>query len=240
MKSTVTLIPLIALTLVLARPAPAGTGRGSSTSVRLDAEPPLCGIVAAPAGETLVAGETTFFSWWASDTYPAPDDSCRVAAVLARGVPVDSVSYSDALDHQWEWVVTEVSSGNSVLQVTVRDQFGNTATAQSGSFMTLLSTTGAPAAPASCGLSAPAPNPFNPQTSASFTLSEAGPVSLIVYDLQGRLVRRLFEGALAAGTHARAWDGRGDDGRRVAGGPYLMRLYAPGGGSATRKVVLLP
>ncbi|MBK6900739.1 MAG: hypothetical protein IPH09_16305 [bacterium] len=43
------------------------------------------------------------------------------------------------------------------------------------------------------------PNPFNPQTSIAFTLPSDGPGPVAVYDLQGRLVRSLHEGDLAAG-----------------------------------------
>ncbi|MDO9693147.1 MAG: FlgD immunoglobulin-like domain containing protein [Candidatus Latescibacteria bacterium] len=72
------------------------------------------------------------------------------------------------------------------------------------------------------------PNPFNPQTSIAFTLPAEGPARVAVYDLQGRLVRTLHEGDLAAGPHALAWDGRNDGGRAAASGVYLVR--AAGGG----------
>jgi len=72
------------------------------------------------------------------------------------------------------------------------------------------------------------PNPFNPQTSVAFTLPADGPARVAVYDLQGRLVRTLHDGALAAGPHALAWDGRDEGGHAAASGVYLVRASASG------------
>jgi hypothetical protein len=72
------------------------------------------------------------------------------------------------------------------------------------------------------------PNPFNPSTVISFTLARGESVNLAIYDLRGRVVRRLVDGgALPAGSHDVAWDGRGDDGRSVAAGVYLYSLRTP-------------
>ena len=68
------------------------------------------------------------------------------------------------------------------------------------------------------------PNPFNPQTTISFTLDESQPVELAVYDVSGRLVRLLGAGVKEAGPHSITWDGRDQAGTGVASGVYLMRL----------------
>lgn len=74
----------------------------------------------------------------------------------------------------------------------------------------------------------PTPNPFNPSTVISFTLAGSESVTLAIYDLRGRVVRRLVDGgALTAGSHDVAWDGRGDDGHSVAAGVYLYSLRTP-------------
>ncbi len=56
-------------------------------------------------------------------------------------------------------------------------------------------------APTSFALRQNYPNPFNPKTTISFDLAKSGPVTVVVYDLTGRLVAKLVDGALAAGTH---------------------------------------
>lgn len=72
------------------------------------------------------------------------------------------------------------------------------------------------------------PNPFNPRTTIEFTLPQAGPARLAVYDLSGRLVATLAAGDLPAGVHRVDWQGRDDGGRSVSSGTYLCRLRANG------------
>lgn len=68
------------------------------------------------------------------------------------------------------------------------------------------------------------PNPFNPQTMIKFDLPEAGPVSLSVFDVAGRLVRTLVNDTMPQGSHEAIWDGRDASGREVGSGSYLARL----------------
>jgi len=81
------------------------------------------------------------------------------------------------------------------------------------------------------------PNPFNPRVQLSFELPEAGPVLLQVFDLRGRAVTTLHEGALGAGRHVVGWDGNDRTGTPVAAGIYVVRLTGDGL-AAVRKVVL--
>lgn len=87
-------------------------------------------------------------------------------------------------------------------------------------------------------LALPSPNPFNPRTTIRYTLAATGPVELGVYDLQGRLVRLLESGPLAAGAHSTVWQGDDEGGAAVASGTYFCRLRA-GGSELTRKLSLL-
>jgi hypothetical protein len=69
------------------------------------------------------------------------------------------------------------------------------------------------------------PNPFNPSTEISFTLPRRARVRLGVFDLAGRLVKRLVANQpREAGEHRVTWDGRDDHGRAVASGVYLYRM----------------
>jgi hypothetical protein len=81
------------------------------------------------------------------------------------------------------------------------------------------------------------PNPFNPATEIRFQLATAGHAVVEVLDLQGRVVRTLHDGQLAAGPATLSWDGRDAAGRRVASGAYRARLTA-GGQTATHKMIL--
>lgn len=72
------------------------------------------------------------------------------------------------------------------------------------------------------------PNPFNPSTTVSFDLPEAGLVRLSVFDVAGRLVRTLVDEMVPHGRHEAVWDGRDASGREVASGSYLARLQFGG------------
>jgi hypothetical protein len=83
------------------------------------------------------------------------------------------------------------------------------------------------------------PNPFNPTTRISFSVPEGvRHVDLTILDVSGRIVRRLVDGALSPGEHARAWDGRNEEGASVASGVYFLRLEVDDE-VATRKMTLL-
>lgn len=87
-----------------------------------------------------------------------------------------------------------------------------------------------------------APNPFNPRTMISFVIAGSSGgnarVSLLVFDVQGRLVRTLIDDSLSAGPHATVWDGRNDNGAALASGIYCVRLTA-GSHTAKKQLVLL-
>jgi len=77
------------------------------------------------------------------------------------------------------------------------------------------------------------PNPFNANTNISFSLAEAGNVSLNVYDITGRLVVTLVDGQMDAGQHVVAWDASS-----VSSGVYFYKLTA-GDYTATKPMNLL-
>jgi hypothetical protein len=77
-------------------------------------------------------------------------------------------------------------------------------------------------------LEIPRPNPFGPRTEIRYYLPEAGPVRVAVYDVSGRLVRTVYEGATSAGSRSVFWDRRTDSGERAASGAYWIRLDAHG------------
>jgi hypothetical protein len=83
-----------------------------------------------------------------------------------------------------------------------------------------------PERPGAFGLRPNFPNPFNPETSVVYTTDAGGDVSLAVYDVQGREVRRLADGYLEAGTYTVVWDGRDAKGVEVPSGSYFCRFRA--------------
>ena len=82
------------------------------------------------------------------------------------------------------------------------------------------------------------PNPFNPQTTVAFELARADHARVIIYDLQGRVIRRLVDESLPAGRHTAIWQGRDDNGRGVASGVYFARLESSSGQDMTKLVLV--
>ncbi len=81
------------------------------------------------------------------------------------------------------------------------------------------------------------PNPFNPTTTISYQIPEAGRVSLRIYNMLGQLVRTLVDREVVAGKHSIVWDGRNERGEFVATGVYLYRMEVAGV-VRTKKLVL--
>jgi hypothetical protein len=73
------------------------------------------------------------------------------------------------------------------------------------------------------------PNPLNPKADISFTLTQPGRVTIAIYDLHGRLVRRVLDENRAVGTQSVAWNGSDASDRRVASGTYYVRIQATQG-----------
>jgi hypothetical protein len=77
------------------------------------------------------------------------------------------------------------------------------------------------------------PNPFNPQTTISYTLPENARVELKIFDVLGREVVSLIDDFEQAGTHSVSFDGS-----LLASGVYFYRLVADQF-TATKKLLLL-
>ena len=82
------------------------------------------------------------------------------------------------------------------------------------------------------------PNPFRARTTFFFDLPEGGPASLGIYDVAGRLVARVFDGVMPAGSHEVTWDRSALGDARGASGVLFVRLSF-GGRIQMRRMVLL-
>lgn len=89
------------------------------------------------------------------------------------------------------------------------------------------------ALPEAVSLHAAYPNPFAARTMLGFTLTEAGPVRLVVYDALGREIARLVDATREAGEHTVAFDAS-----HLPSGTYVVRLEA-GGAVQTQRLTLL-
>ncbi len=84
--------------------------------------------------------------------------------------------------------------------------------------------------PASLRLQVSGPNPMRAATTLRFDLPRSGPVDVRVYDVRGREVAKIVEGAdLNAGTHVATWNGCDATGADALSGVYFVRLTTAGG-----------
>ena len=95
------------------------------------------------------------------------------------------------------------------------------------------------------------PNPFNPETWIPYQLSKPAEVTLHIYAVNGALIRTLALGHQPAGMYqsksrAAYWNGRNEQGERVASGVYFYTLstestrdsVTAGDFTATRKMLI--
>jgi hypothetical protein len=87
------------------------------------------------------------------------------------------------------------------------------------------------------------PNPFNPETWIPYQLSNDAEVTVSIYDVSGRLIRKLDLGRKDAGFYleksdAAYWNGANDIGESVASGVYFYHLKA-GDFQSMRKLLIM-
>ncbi len=67
------------------------------------------------------------------------------------------------------------------------------------------------------------PNPFNPSTTISFNLPSLSNINLSVFDINGKLVSKIYEGMMNSGKHSINWDGT-----NFSSGVYFYKLTTDG------------
>ncbi len=82
------------------------------------------------------------------------------------------------------------------------------------------------------------PNPFNPETTISYSVKEPGRVKLQVYNLKGQLVTTLVDEDHATGHYKQTFNGKDKQGRPIASGVYLIRMTAPGYGKTSKMILM--
>ncbi len=82
------------------------------------------------------------------------------------------------------------------------------------------------------------PNPFNPETTISYSVEKAGNVSIEIYNILGQKVKTLVNDKKEAGSHNVVWNGKDQAGNNVSSGVYFYRMKN-GSYSKTNKMILM-
>ena len=88
--------------------------------------------------------------------------------------------------------------------------------------------------PLDYSLSACYPNPFNSTTRLTYGSPENSDISVSIFDMNGRLIKELVSGTVAAGNHTVSWDAS-----NASAGIYLVKMKASTGFKSVVKVMLV-
>ncbi len=83
------------------------------------------------------------------------------------------------------------------------------------------------------------PNPFNISTIIKFSIKEIGFIELKIYDIKGRLIKRVINQKMKGGEHNVIWNGKDENNQCCSSGLYLMNLKLDGVSKKVEKVILL-
>ena len=83
------------------------------------------------------------------------------------------------------------------------------------------------------------PNPFNPETTISFSVEQTSSlVNLEIYNLKGQKIKTLVSEILSAGNHSVVWNGTDENEKSVSSGVYLYKMRT-GNYISTKKMILM-
>ncbi len=88
------------------------------------------------------------------------------------------------------------------------------------------------------GINSVYPNPFNPNTTVSFSLRMPGHVQVVVFNILGQKVRTLVNESMSEGEHRVAWDGTDLSGKTVSNGVYFIRMITAEESSTVKAMLL--
>jgi len=167
---------------------------------------------------------------WSFGNSPAPAGS---GTAMTGAFGTTTVDVTGALD------TNPFDIGAQKLWVRARDNSSNWGPASALSLqINGPPNTGVEETPVVAFLRQNSPNPFGGQTAFRFGMPNAGHVTLGIYDIQGRMVRKLVDRTMSAGTHSTTWDRKDDSGARVKAGVYYYRLQTPSARFEKRLVAL--
>ena len=83
------------------------------------------------------------------------------------------------------------------------------------------------------------PNPFNPETTFSFSIPTDSNVNFSVYNIKGQKVKTLINKKHDKGLHKLIWNGKDTFGKEVSSGVYMYKLDVNGKTKSVKKCLLV-
>ena len=82
------------------------------------------------------------------------------------------------------------------------------------------------------------PNPFNPSTTISYNIPIENHVRIKIYNILGKEVKTLVDQKMKPGKNVVKWNGKNNEGIKVAGGVYLYSIQVENY-KQTKKMIML-
>ncbi len=131
-------------------------------------------------------------------------------------------------DEEWKTAYAVApSSRPDFVQLYLADSTGISHEASAPSLLTGVNDMPPHPVPALISLGQNYPNPFNSSTVIKFSIPQAltgAQVELLIYNVQGQIVKRLVHTAMPAGNFIAQWDGTDEGGFTAASGVYFYHL----------------
>lgn len=160
----------------------------------------------------------------------------RILAIVDNQQPVDVTSGfiydpNSYTSGSLSWQLGRLQEGHHTLKLLVFDNFNNYTIAQT-SFITRDTTK------ISIEDMLPYPNPISDDGHFTFIITEAADVTITIYTITGRKIRTIQAPALNSGFNKVYWDGRDQDGDRLANNTYFYKVSAKesAGNSRTERI----
>lgn len=201
---------------------------------------PVVSVTAPNGGEVWPIASSQLITWTATDNVGvtavdlaySTDGGATYGGVIATGI-ANTGSYN--------WTVPAAATITARVRVTAHDAVGLLGVHASDADFAIST---APSGVGNLGLGADGmlgvyPNPCGGGgTRILYSVPRAGMVDVNVYDVAGRLVRRLASGSVDTGERALEWDGRDEGGMDAPSGVYLVRLHSEAGVLRTQRLTL--
>jgi hypothetical protein len=185
-------------------------------------------------------GDITF---GAEDEVPPPPDNVSITNVYYEGTVLANIEWSQPSINDFDYFNVYVNSGSGfqLLEPTFGTQlfYSSIPVASAQFYITTVDKAGQESDPSETvtfdpwvGIDEPVqqtalsvyPNPTSGFATISFTINEALPTQVSVFDVQGKLVATLLNAEIPSGNYAISWDGRSVRGEQVSDGIYFVKI----------------
>jgi hypothetical protein len=170
-----------------------------------------------------------------ADDYRLNEQNEALIRIQARQFPLTLRAENLPSGGKSQYVIQEMAGSEVISRHVLQEGTSITITNHQTTTLKLGRTN---AAPNDFSLEQNYPNPFNPATEIRYALPKNAQVSLIIYNALGQKVRTLVSAPQEAGFYAVRWDGRNDNGEKVASGLFIYRLKASDR-VATKKMIMM-